>query len=328
MSQDLPKSEQEKFLRELYDLTLRDMERTRNYFEALLRTTMVAGGIIIAVGLFVFGFLSFRTWSDVERNIVAKGEAAIAEMDTHIRDRAEKAFQEDSIRQYVRDVAKQKTEQELSKIIRDTVTTQVATTLKNKEAEIGKVVSGETKRAVEALSPRITAEVDNQVRVSLGPLRQRVDEFQEVLNTGTLAILARNGNGKAYDQLERVSTEAKDPVLREISVSTINQLFVEYNGGIYPGRRFTQQKTAEEMKELLKSDDVLVRWAAVDGLAAANEASIVPSLIHLINTDSSMFVRRAAYVALGSLTKQQIAVLDKRGWNDWWDKNKSIWLAR
>src|SRR5437879_10701303 len=124
------------FLRRTFDRSLSEMDRSRDYFEALFKRTLWAVGIIVALILAGVGFLGFRSWSDVQSRmetklqetqtaITVRGQQAIQDTDKVIRDRAEAAFKDESIKSYVRQVAKEKTSSELSGVIQRTVAEQV-----------------------------------------------------------------------------------------------------------------------------------------------------------------------------------------------------------
>ncbi len=324
------------FLRRTFDRSLSEMDRSREYFETLFRRTLWAVGIVVALILAAGSLLGFRSWSDVQVRmdsklqetqaaIVARGQQAIQDTDKVIRDRAEAAFKDESIKSYVRQVAKEKTSSELGSVIQQTVAEQVATRVKAEEPQINRTVVQETKRAVESLTPVISSEVDKKSSQALTPLRSQIETYQEILNVSTLALLARNGNAATYDQLELIAKQTTNPVLREICVSTLNQIYLEMNAPIYAGRNFNQPKDTPELKKLLDDPNFTTRWAAVDALAAKGEKDIVPKLIEFINHDNSMWVRNAAYQALKTLTGQKMEKLQREQWNHWWDENKANW---
>ena len=140
----------------------------------------------------------------------------------------------------------------------------MATRVKAEEPQINKTVVQETKHAVDNLTPHISSEVDKKSSQALAPLKSQIDSYQEILNLSTLALLARNGNAGAYDQLEQTATLTTNPVIRELCVSTQNQIYLEMNAPIYTGRTFKQPKEVPELKGLLNNPDFATRWAAVD----------------------------------------------------------------
>jgi len=262
---------------------------------------------------------------ETQAAITARGQQAIQETDKAIRDRAEAAFKEESIKSYVRQVAKEKTEAELSGVIKQTVGEQVAARVKAEEPQIHSTVVQETKRAVDEQKPYISAEVQKQSTEALAPLRSQVNAYQEILNVSTLALLARNGNGVAYDQIEQTAKQTTNPGIREICISTMGEIYVEANAPVYTSRIFKPPKDTPEMTKLLGDSDPLVRWAAIDGLASKGQKDLVPTLIDMINHDGSNWVRRAAYQALQTLTGQGFEKFQRDQWNTWWQANKSNW---
>lgn len=217
------------FLRRTFDRSLSEMEKSREYFETLFRRTLWAITVIVALILAGGGFLGFKSWSDVQGRmntklqetqaaISARGQQAIQETDKVIRDRAEAAFKEDSIKSHVRQVAKEKTGSELNKIIQDAVGDQVAVRVKAEEPQINKTVVEETRSAVHNLTPYISAEIDKKSSQELAPLRNEINGYQQLLNVSTLALLARNGNAAAFDQIEQIEKQPQNPTLRDLRV--------------------------------------------------------------------------------------------------------------
>jgi HEAT repeat protein len=325
------------FLRRTFDRTLREMDRTRTYFEGLFKHTLWAISIVVALILTGGGILGFRSWSDVQgrmdvklqetqQAITARGQQAIQETDKIIRDRAEAAFKDESIRGYIRQVAREKTGTELSNLIRQTVSDQVGVKVKQEEPQIKETVVQETKRAVDNLTPNISSEVDKKTSQALAPLRAQIESYQEILNVSTLALAARGGNALAFDQLVRIGSLTTTPAgIREISIDTQNAIYLEMNSPLYAGRAFKDSKDAPELKRLLDNPDPFTRWAAVDALAAKGQKDVVPRLMEMINHDNSLWVRGAAYQALQGLTGQTFEKLRLDQWNSWWEANKANW---
>jgi hypothetical protein len=324
------------FLRRTFDRSLAEMDRSRAYFETLFKRTTWAIGILVVLIVAGGGVLGFRSWSDVQQRmndklretqgaIEARGQQAILDTDKLVRDRAEAAFKEENIKTFVRQVAKEKTEAALTGVIRQAVGEQVSARIKAEEHQITKTVIKETKEAVDNLSPHISGEVQKRTDAALGPLRQQIAGYDEIIRVSTLALLARNGDGAAYDNVERMDQETQNPVLREICLSTLNQIYVEANVPFYTSRHFTIERTVDDLKRLLDDPNPLIRWAAVDTLGEKQQKDIVPKLVDIINHDNSLWVRRAAYQALATLTGQNIQRLERDQWNKWWEANKGNW---
>lgn len=332
-----PRFDEAEFLRRTFDRSIQEMERSRAYFEKLLKWTYTSVVLLISVGIGLFVFFWFRSWSDIQRQmdteltktkdaIVEEGKKTIAETEKDIRVKAANIFKEENIKKYVRDVAREKTGSELSGIIKQTVNDKVALQIKAEEPQIRNTVVSETKKAVKDLNPFISSEVKLQVEKqsseSLEPLRKQFKNYKEISEISALALIARNGNGRAYDKIQQIASSTKDANIKEICVSTINQIYVDMNQAVYSGMKFTPEKTVEELKKLLDDPNPLTRWASVDGLAAKKDKSVVAKLIEIINHDDSMWVRRAAYQALKGLTGQKFENFQQEQWNEWWKQNK------
>ena len=113
------------FLRRTFDRSLAEMERSREFFERLLRHATWYIGIVTTVGFSLIAFLGFRSYSDVESrlnnemqkvaaDITDQGKKTIAQTDEEIRKNAAAAFEQANLKAYIREVAKGKTEQVLA----------------------------------------------------------------------------------------------------------------------------------------------------------------------------------------------------------------------
>jgi len=339
MAEEVPKFDEAEFLRKTYELSLREMERSRAYFERLIKLTGSALGIVVVVVSVALGIFGVRTWKDVESGmaqklkqtqdaIQAKGAETINETEANIRKQAERAFQQDNLKAYIRQVAKEKTEQQLSALIERAVTEQVAARVREEEPRIQKITTDETRRALDALSPSISAQVSKRVNEEVAPIRQQEAALAQMLTVNTAVIQARNGDGNSYDTVRKLAALSPDPNVKAICTSTVNQIFLEMNSGFYTGRNFVSPKSVEEMKGLLDDPHPLTRWAAIDGLATKGEKGIVPKLIFMSTHDDYLVVRKAAFQALRALTGQNLENFQEEAWAAWWEKNKADWPSK
>jgi len=339
MTGEAPRFDEAEFLRRTYALSLQEMERSRAYFEMVLKRTFWALGVLVGIGLFLLAFFSVRSWNDVQARmdqqlketqdaIQSKGRETIKQTEENIRKQAELAFQQDSLKRYIREVASEKTERQLSSIIERAVTEQVAGKVREEEPRIEKITVDQTRRALDAMSPSINALVTKKVNEEVGPIRQQQTALEHMLTVNTAVIQARNGDGKSYDAVRQLAVLSPDPNIKSICVSTLNQIFLEMNGGIYLSRNFLSPKSIEEMKALLNDPSPLIRWAAIDSLAAKGEKGVVSKLVFMSTHDDFLIVRKAAFEALRALTGQKFENFQEDGWSQWWEKNKGNWPSQ
>ena len=339
MAEEADKFNEAEFLRRTYAVSVQEMERSRNYFETLLTRTFWAVGIIFVVVAGATTFFGLHSWTDVQarmddklretqRRIEETGGKAIRETSETIQRRAEAAFQEESLKKYIREVAKEKTEQQLSGLISETVTQQVASRVKAEEPEIEKITVNETRRALDSLAPTINAQVAKRVEDEVAPVKQQVVRLEQILTVTTAVLQARNGDGKSYDTVRQLAALSPDPNVKAICISTLNQIYLEMNPPIYGTRTFIKPLATDEMEKLLDDANPLNRWAAIDGLAGKGQKGVVPKLIWISTHDNFLVVRRAAFQALRTLTGQNFENFSETQWDAWWQKNKANWPSQ
>jgi hypothetical protein len=166
--------------------------------------------------------------TSIEAQATVKGE--LANVRTEVQKRIDTEFQSDNIAALVASAAKERTEKELSGIIRSETTTQVAKGIREQGPAIRKAVEDQTKEAVKALEPSIRESVDtavkalqptikasvdaatqDQVKTSVAPIQAQLANYADVIRMGNLATLARSDDRQALDYLNsgRVGYQAR-----------------------------------------------------------------------------------------------------------------------
>lgn len=310
---------------QIYESASKQISESRNFFEKMYKTTLGAILLIAAVGIGFFYWLVGQKYADIEASVARKTDEQIAALQQQIRNRVEDEFKTEKMKALIRSVAQEQTKSGLSDVIARAVGDQVRAAIKAEGPRIQQTVIEETKKSVSELAPTIDKAVKEKAAEVEGRVLGRIAQWEDVVQAGNLAIVARNGSGEAYDKLVALTQTTQDPQIRSIGVTTQNQLFLEMNQGIYMTRSFKEKKTEQELIKLLDDPNPLTRQAAIDGLVAIGNKAIVPRLLEKAERDPFMVVRHAAFRGLATLTGEQIEALQIERWQAWWKRNKQAW---
>ena len=86
-------------------------------------------------------------------------------------------------------------------------------------------------------------------------------------------------------------------------------------------RSFRQQQTPDSLKQLMRSPNPWDREAALDAYPA-NDTSILPILVGMIQADGSIDVLVRAVEHFNALTKQSFRFFQTKELLDWWAANQ------
>jgi hypothetical protein len=278
-----------------------------------------------------------------EAQATVKGE--LANVRTEVQKRIDTEFRSENIASLVANAARERTEKELSGIIRSETAVQVAKGIRDQGPVITKAVQDQTKEAVRALEPTIKATVDtavkaleptirtsvdkataDQVKASVIPIQAQLANYADVIRRGNLATLARSDDRAAFDYLIQVALGAKpesaNPDLRKLADSTAGAIISDAESGLSFGRSFKEKQSPDAMKKFMVSSDFRERAAALDSYPQ-DDNSILPILIQIITSDSNISVVHKAVIRFNGLTKQSFEFWKTNDILEWWGKNRA-----
>jgi hypothetical protein len=320
-------SEDEKELavyHEVFNSAAKQISESRSFFEKMYKTTLGAILLIATVGIGTFYWLVGQKYADIEATVARKTNEQIAVLEQQIRKRVEDEFKTEKMKALIRSVAQDQTKSGLSDVITRAVGDQVQAAIKAESPRIQQTVIAQTKKSVSELAPTIDRGVKEKTAEAEGRVQSRIAQWEDVLQAGNLAILAKNGSGEDYDKLMALTQTTQNPQIRRLGITTHNQLFIEMSG-IYVSKEFVEKKSEQELLPLLNDPNPLIRKAAIDGLVAIGSKAIVPALLEKAEHDPFMIVRNAAFHGLQTLTGEHIEALQIDRWQAWWKKNKEVW---
>jgi hypothetical protein len=273
--------------------------------------------------------------------LVAEGKVAIAEarnkttkelenVRAEVKERIDTEFQSGNISTLVANAAKDRTEKELTEIIRLEVSTQVAKGLKDEAPDIRKIIEDQTKEAVKVLEPTIRASVEkatqDQVRVAVEPIREQMATYGQFVTVETLATFARGDGRQALDYLLQIiagnKPESKNRELVNLAVAAVSAVVKEHQSGLRMVKSFKEKQTSEAMKKFMSSNNAAEREAAIDNYPP-NDKTILPLLVQIIKSDASLSVLNAAVIRFNALTDQTFDFWKADDILKWWDSNQS-----
>jgi hypothetical protein len=247
----------------------------------------------------------------------------LANVRTEVEKRIDTEFRSDNIAALVANAAKERTDKEISGIIRSETATQVAKGIQEQSPAIQKSVEDQTREAVKTLQPTITSiiksELEAQVNKSVEPVQAQMKAYQ---NLNTLSALARNDDRKAFDQLIAISTEPGEEEVKTLARATVLDIVRQKNNFLRRmAVQFQQKQTPESMTQILggsKNKDE--RLAAMDNFPET-DMSIVPLLVERIRSDDDLEVVATAFRSFDFRTKQSFQFPDYPGVFNWWSNN-------
>jgi hypothetical protein len=259
----------------------------------------------------------------------------LANVRTEVQKRIDTEFRSDNISALIAKAAKERTEKELTGIIRSEASVQVEKGIKEQGPAIQKVVEDQTKQAVKELEPTIKATVDratqNEVKTSVEPIQTQLKTYADYIRIGTigtLATLAKADDRHAFDYLLQLALgsapESANLDLRKLADSVAGGIIRETELGLDFENHFKQPQTPEAMKKFMSSPNPTERAAAVDSYPP-NDRTILPILFTMIQSDASIRVLHKAVIRFNSLTNQSFEFWKTKDILDWWDKNRSAY---
>jgi hypothetical protein len=331
------------------------MEKDRSYFNSLYKTAAGVIALIFAIA----GFLQYKTVSDMrtemrvavndelerDKTEMAALRVQVAKTGAEVQDTAKQElvnvraevqkrindeFQSKNISSLVANAAKEHTGNELNRVIRADVAAQVANSVEEQRPFIQTIVESKTKEAVMALQPIIGAAVDKatqkQVNDSVIPIQKQMATYGELIQIGTFVTLARSDNRKAFDYLIQVADgdkpESANPDVRNLAQSTTQSIISEKIDGLQTGQSVEENQTPETIKKLIFSTIAIEREASLDNYPQ-DDNSVLPILVDLIKSDSSITVLYKAVVKFNKITKQSFKFWQEKVILNWWENNRT-----
>jgi len=278
-------------------------EKDRAYFDGLFKKAVWFLSFLLAASGLAIVFFGIHTVSELREEMRATTQVELHKTQKELRDRIEAEFQTKSINDLVRQVAKERTERELSNLITQTVDEQVARGVKAEEPRIAKTVSDQTKQAVDRLFPVINANVAAEVdKVVTQEVNQRMAVFDQSLTSlGELADMGMRMRVGLRSGLEDLTTRARSAEnVRERSRAEGLRTRIVADYDAHYGPVFQQEFNANPTVAALN----ITRRGLKD------PSKPVPVLVDVIRSDKDLNDVAMAFIALRKATGQQFIMFD------------------
>lgn len=264
-------------------------EKDRAYFDHLFKRTVWFLGLLLAASAAVIAFFGIHTLSQLREEMRVTTREELRKAQNEVRDRIDAEFKTQNIHELVRQVAKERTERELSSLIKQTVDVQVALGVRAEEPRITRTVSDQTRQAVDRLSPVINSHVAAEVdRAVTQEVNQRMAAFDRSLTAlGELADMGmrmRIGLRSGLEDLTSRTRSADSELERKRAKGLLTRITADYEAfpiAEYPGGR------------------------------------PIPLLVQVIRSDKNLNAVAAAFIALRKVTGQQFTMFDFGGVERW-----------
>jgi hypothetical protein len=172
--------------------------------------------MIVALGGGLFFWFVGQKYSDAEALIARETDKQIAVLQKEIRGRVEAEFEAEKMKSLIRSIAQDQTKSGLSDVITRAVGDQVQIAIKAEGPRIQQTVIAETRKSVSELAPMIERAVKEKATEAEGRVQGRIAQWEDVIQAGNLAILARNGSGEAYDKLIAQTQATHNPQIKAL----------------------------------------------------------------------------------------------------------------
>jgi hypothetical protein len=196
------------------------IERDRSFYKHLY----TFAGAFLAVMVAAAGYFSYASVGQMRTDIKESAQAELAavraqatatnteaqatvkeelaNVRTEVQKRIDTEFKSDNIAILVASAAKERTDKELSGIIRSEVSTQVTRGIHDQDPVIKKAAEDQTKEAVRALEPTLKAAVDkatkDQVGASVAPIQSQMASYADYIRMGTWPFWRETITGRPW----------------------------------------------------------------------------------------------------------------------------------
>jgi hypothetical protein len=284
--------------------------------------------VSIPVGalILIAGFLGIKSIGDLKATLEAEArrstQVEIGRMQGEIRATLAEQFKTPTLQKLIEQAAEESTKKAAEPLIKNEVSTQVRERVDAERPTIAATVTQQTQAAVKQMGPSIDSlvkgAVDAKISTSVDPIIKQVKDEADL----QLLITRMNADdGVGFDSLMRLSGSGESGQ-RTLIFSALRSVFVAHNQGLYTARTFQVAQTDEQLVAHLSDADPFPRQAALDALLSRRNLALLPRIVEMMRSDSSLNVRCSAYRAFDNWTHQSFQCLDADAAMDWWQKNK------
>jgi hypothetical protein len=290
-----------------FEFAKSQIESDRRFYAHLYKYAVA----FLAFMVVVVGYFQYTSVAQMRNDMKASFETTLENIRVEVKRKIDDEFRSENITKLVEAAATERTEKELATVIRSETSTQVANGIKSKEAEIKGLVESQTRKLVDELEPAmkeiIYQHTEKVVKESLTKMNEQMEKFTQVINIGNQTTLASNDFRPSFDYLIQVAfgmkPESSNIELKAIADSTAAAIIRELTSTIHFTRSFKEKQTNDALKKFMESSNVYEREAALYNYPP-DDKSILPMLIHIIETDNSISVVYKATQRFNSLTGQ------------------------
>ena len=262
-----------------------DAEANRKLLIDTVKLVSIPVGILILIA----GWMGFRSINDLKATLEAEArqstQAEITRMQAEIRTRLGEQFQTPILQKTVRDAAVEATKTAAEPLIKNEVAVQVKLRVDEQKPTIAATVAQQTRIAVKEMGsqiePLVKSSVDAKISTSVDPIIQRIKDEADL---ELLMTRMNAGDAVAFDSLMHMSSFA-DPTQQATVIAAMRSVIAARNSGIYQSRRFNLPQTDDQLVARLSDTDAGSRQAALDGLIAKRNLTLLPKVVEMMRSD-------------------------------------------
>jgi hypothetical protein len=308
------------------DFAQTQIEKDRGFYKYLY----TIAGAFLAFMVAVAGFFSYSNVSQMRSDMKASVDAELValraqsvatsqeahstvtrELDnvrTEVEKRIQTEFRSDNIQKLISNAARDRTNNELTEIIRDETAKQVAEAILEQSPAIRKNVEDQTRVAVKELQPIIDgivhAELEHQVKKSVAPVESEMQKMAAAFAQATLTQLAMSGQmfsgfqtSYKFQIHDQIIASLKELHLPNSDISEVQQPWISVYCSLLLDvietavKSLPNGKAADEIDSLpqdaergLPSPETLQKWIAAKSFNAGAVTKLVDEYAQLWTT--------------------------------------------
>jgi hypothetical protein len=335
------------FLREESASARDHLRNQANEDRELLTNTIKIVALPLTAVVAVVAFLGFKSLADLKETIQQEArnetkteitrlktetESQIKTMQSEIRQRLDQQFQTQTLRDIVKDAAREQTQTSARPLILGEVAKQVKSRVDAEQGNIRTAVTNQTQAAVKEMAPQIDKmvkeNVDSKIQTQVAPVQSQIVALRRDADLQSLINRMNADDAQAFDVIVRIRLDSLDQAEQALLKSSVKSVIEVHNTGLVLGRNFLQPHTDEQAMAMLSDSEPTTREAVLGQVGNKSEVLSLLKVVEILANDPSLNVRAAAHRIFNGRTNQKFTILDKDSTLRWWTLHRDEFVGK